>query len=146
MLIARSAIYDGTIFSKLQSKDYAPVAQLDRVLVSETKGHRFESCRARQLLKPPKEVVLVIEVILSVMPNKKKLSMEIREVEVSKEPLELYKILKFEGMVSSGGEAKSVISEGQVLVNGKVETRKRKQIVSGDIIEFGEEKIRIQLK
>jgi len=49
-------------------------------------------------------------------------------------------------MVSSGGEAKSVISEGQVLVNGKVETRKRKQIVSGDIVEFGEDKIRIQLK
>jgi len=69
-----------------------------------------------------------------------------REVEVSKEPLELYKILKFEGMVSSGGEAKSVISEGHVLVNGKIETRKRKQIVSGDIVEFGEEKIRIQLK
>ncbi len=67
-------------------------------------------------------------------------------VEVSKVPLELYKILKFEGMVSSGGEAKSVISEGQVLVNGKVETRKRKQIISGDIVEFGEDKIHIQLK
>ena len=51
-----------------------------------------------------------------------------REIEVSKEPLELYKILKFRGIVSSGGEAKSVIAEGQVLVNGKVEIRKRKQI------------------
>lgn len=30
---------------------YAPVAQLDRVLVSETKGHRFESCRACQISK-----------------------------------------------------------------------------------------------
>ena len=69
-----------------------------------------------------------------------------REVEVSKEPIELYKILKFEGMASSGGEAKSVIAEGLVLVNGKVETRKRKKIVSGDIIELGKEKIRIQLK
>ena len=69
-----------------------------------------------------------------------------KEVEISKEPLELYKILKFEGMVSSGGEAKSVIADGQVLVNGKVETRKRKQISSGDIVEFGEDKIRIQLK
>ena len=67
-----------------------------------------------------------------------------REVEVTKEPVELYKILKFEGMVSSGGEAKSVIEKGLVLVNGEVETRKRKKIVSGDIIEFGEEKIRIQ--
>ena len=46
----------------------------------------------------------------------------------------------------SGGEAKSVIAEGRVVVNGAVETRKRKQIVSGDIIEFGKAKIRIQLK
>ena len=68
-----------------------------------------------------------------------------REVEISKEPVELYKILKFEGMVSSGGEAKSVIADGQVLVNGKVETRKRKKIVSGDIVAFGDEEIRIHL-
>ena len=68
-----------------------------------------------------------------------------RVVEISKEPVELYKILKFEGMVASGGEAKLVISEGLVLVNGKVETRKRKKIVAGDTIEFDQEKIRIQL-
>ena len=68
-----------------------------------------------------------------------------RTVEIHKEPIELYKILKFEGMVGSGGEAKLVISEGDVLVNGKVETRKRKKILSGDIIEFREEKICIQL-
>lgn len=69
-----------------------------------------------------------------------------REVEITNEPVELYKILKFEGVVSSGGEAKSVIEQGLVLVNGTVETRKRKKIVSGDIIEFGQEKMRIQLK
>ena len=67
-----------------------------------------------------------------------------RLVKISKEPVELYKILKFEGLVASGGEAKAVIAEGEVIVNGKVETRKRKKIVSGDIIEFGQEKIRIQ--
>jgi ribosome-associated protein len=68
-----------------------------------------------------------------------------RVVKVTKEPVELYKILKFEGMVGSGGEAKLVIAEGHVLVNGEIETRKRKKIVSGDIIEFGQDKIRIQL-
>ena len=68
-----------------------------------------------------------------------------RTVELTKEPVELYKILKFEGMASSGGEAKLVIEQGQVLVNGKVETRKRKKIVSGDIIEFGDEKICMNL-
>ena len=68
-----------------------------------------------------------------------------RVVEISREPVELYKILKFEGMVATGGEAKMVISEGRVQVNGKVETRKRKKIVAGDSIEFEHETIRIQL-
>ena len=69
-----------------------------------------------------------------------------REVEISHEPIEFYKILKFEGMVASGGEAKAVIAEGLVSVNGSVETRKGKKIVSGDVIEFGQDKIRIRLK
>ena len=64
-----------------------------------------------------------------------------RTVTITREPVELYKILKFEGVVSSGGEAKSVISNGQVLVNGEVETRKRKKIVSGDIITFSGEQL-----
>ena len=66
-----------------------------------------------------------------------------RVVEITREPVELYKILKFEGMVGTGGEAKMVISDGLVRVNGKIETRKRKKIVSGDIIEFGDATIRI---
>jgi ribosome-associated protein len=68
-----------------------------------------------------------------------------RDVEVTREPVELYKILKFEGLLSSGAEAKAAIADRQVLVNGKVETRKRKKIVSGDIISFEQERIRIQL-
>jgi ribosome-associated protein len=69
-----------------------------------------------------------------------------REVEITKEPVELYKILKFEGLVSSGGEAKTVINDGQVLVNGVPETRKRKKIVSGDVIEFNSMKFKVLLK
>lgn len=68
-----------------------------------------------------------------------------RKVEISKEPVELYKILKFEGLVSSGGEAKSVIDDGRVLLNGAVETQRRKKIVSGDTIEFMDEKLTIVL-
>jgi len=66
-----------------------------------------------------------------------------RDVVLRKEPVELHKILKFEGMVPSGGVAKLAIELGDVLVNGEVETRKRKKIVSGDIIEFNGEKIRL---
>jgi ribosome-associated protein len=66
--------------------------------------------------------------------------------EIPKEPVELYKILKFEGLASSGGHAKHVIADGQVEVNGKVETQKRKKIMAGDVIVFGTEKIRVRLK
>jgi len=68
-----------------------------------------------------------------------------REVVVQKGPIELYKLLKFESMVASGGEAKHVIDEGLVLVNGQVETRKRKKIVAGDIVAFGDDKMLIRL-
>ena len=54
-----------------------------------------------------------------------------RKVEILKEPIELCKFLKFESMVSIGDEAKFIIAKGQILVNGKIETRKRKKIVSG---------------
>ncbi|WP_396589337.1 RNA-binding S4 domain-containing protein [Bermanella sp. R86510] len=69
-----------------------------------------------------------------------------KTVEITQEPVELYKILKFEGVVRSGGEAKAVIDEGQVLVNGEVETRKRKKIVSGDVIKYMNEEIKVVLK
>lgn len=67
------------------------------------------------------------------------------QVEITREPVELYKILKFEGLVSSGGEAKSVIAAGRVQLNGKVETQKRKKIVSGDKIEFDKQLLQVVL-
>lgn len=67
-----------------------------------------------------------------------------REIRISKEPVELYKILKFEGLVASGAEAKLAIAGGRVLVNGVIETRKRKKIVNGDRIAFDQEEILIR--
>ncbi len=55
--------------------------------------------------------------------------------------IELYKILKLQGLTGSGGSAKLVIADGQVLVNGIVETRKRKKIIAGDRIQFAGEQI-----
>jgi ribosome-associated protein len=48
-------------------------------------------------------------------------------------------------MTGSGGEAKIAVANGLVTVNGVIETRKRKKIVSGDIIVFENEKMRVQL-
>ncbi len=58
------------------------------------------------------------------------------KVVLQQSPTELYKILKFEGLASSGAEAKIAIAEGLVKVNNQVELQKRKKIVPGDTIEF----------
>ena len=66
-------------------------------------------------------------------------------VEITKEPVELYKILKFEGLVPSGAIAKAVVAQGEVKLNGKTETQKRKKIMSGDKVEFGGQVLQIKL-
>ena len=68
-----------------------------------------------------------------------------RIVGITREPVELYKILKFEGLAASGAAAKLVIAAGQVTVNGAVETRKRRKIVNGDTIVFGGETLQVRL-
>lgn len=60
-------------------------------------------------------------------------------VEVSCQPIELYKVLKIANAVSGGGEAKFAIAEGYVAVNGELEQRKRRKVYDGDVIEFNNE-------
>ena len=52
------------------------------------------------------------------------------------EPIELCKLIKIAKMVGGDGEAKTMISEGKVLVNNEVAVQKRKKIRHGDIIEY----------
>jgi ribosome-associated protein len=59
-----------------------------------------------------------------------------RTVVITGDTVELFKLLKFEGLASSGGEAKMLIDAGNVRVNGVTETRKRKKLKVGDIVEF----------
>jgi len=66
--------------------------------------------------------------------------------ELEVKSVELYKILKFEGLAHSGGFAKQVIADGLVRVNGEIETQKRKKIIPGDRIIFGEHTINVTLK
>ena len=66
------------------------------------------------------------------------------DVWIESEPVELHKVLKFAGLVNSGGEAKSVIADGQVRVDGVVETRKRRKIVAGNVINFGADELHVR--
>ena len=59
------------------------------------------------------------------------------------EPIELCKLLKIAYMVGGGGEAKTMISEGNVLVNNEVVVQKRKKIRNGDIVEYNGKVIEI---
>ncbi len=67
------------------------------------------------------------------------------DVFINKEPVELFKILKFEGIASSGAEAKDMIATGNVLVNGIIEKQKRKKMVAGDTIELKGQIFRLKL-
>lgn len=64
---------------------------------------------------------------------------------INQQPIELYKLLKLEALVYGGGEAKMVIADGLVKLNGKIETQKRKKILIKDIIEFEGESFLIEL-
>ena len=66
-------------------------------------------------------------------------------VVIREEPIALYKFLKLGNLVMSGAEAKFVVSEGMVKVNGAVETRKGKKLFAGDTVEFQEERIQVAL-
>jgi ribosome-associated protein len=57
--------------------------------------------------------------------------------------IELCQLLKLADLCSSGGEAKQVIADGQVLRNGEIETRKRAKIKPGDIIVYAETEVTI---
>ncbi len=64
-------------------------------------------------------------------------------VELNQQPIELCKLLKIANLVSGGGEAKVVISEGYVYLNGEVEYQKRKKVYHHDVIEFNGDSVQV---
>jgi len=58
--------------------------------------------------------------------------------------LRLDDALKLGGMVATGGEAKQRIQAGEVRVNGQVETRRKRRVGPGDVIEFAGEAFEIE--
>lgn len=70
--------------------------------------------------------------------------MEVFKLRETEEYIELNNLLKTLGWVATGGEAKIVIKEGEVIVNNEVETRVRKKMRSGDSVTFGTEKGKVE--
>ena len=57
--------------------------------------------------------------------------------------IHLDQFLKAQSRVATGGQAKGVIQGGEVLVNGEVETRRRRQLRHGDVVEFAGEQLTV---
>ena len=65
------------------------------------------------------------------------------EIKLRDEYIKLGQALKAVGLVESGVEAKDVIVNGEVKVNGAVEIQRGKKLYDGDVVSFGGEQIKI---
>ena len=68
-----------------------------------------------------------------------------RIVVVREVPIELCQFIKFGGLTDSGGEAKTLIAQGRVLLNGTIETQIRKKLAVGDKVKVDGHTIIVQL-
>ena len=74
----------------------------------------------------------------------KKKDDEMEIVEINTEFIKLDQLLKWTNFTASGVESKMFILNGEVKVNGEVETRRGKKIYDGYIVEFNGEKIKVK--
>lgn len=70
--------------------------------------------------------------------------MEIIKLRETDEFIKLGQALKAAGLVDSGVEAKEVILERQVFVNGEIDTRRGRKLYAGDLVEFDGQQIKIE--
>lgn len=66
-----------------------------------------------------------------------------REFQLSTEYIELVKLLKLLRIAQTGGHAKIIVEDGEVVRNGEPEFRKRAKLVKGDVLEIMGETIKI---
>ena len=66
-----------------------------------------------------------------------------KAVEIRDDFIKLGQLLKLANLVSSGVEAKIVIQNGEVMVNGEVESRRGKKIYPQDIIEYDGQQVTV---
>ena len=62
---------------------------------------------------------------------------------ITTEFIKLQDLLKFANLVGTGGEAKIIIQEGEVKVNGEVCTMRGKKIRPGDVVELGGQQLTV---
>lgn len=65
------------------------------------------------------------------------------DVPIRDESIRLGQFLQLAGLIDSGADAKAVIGDGMVSVNGEVDTRRGRQLRPGDVVEFAGRRARV---
>ena len=64
---------------------------------------------------------------------------------MNKDYIKLDSFLKWMGLASTGGEAKNLIQDGYVLVNGEIETRRGRKLREGDTVGLDNRQVEVRL-
>ena len=75
--------------------------------------------------------------------NEKGILRKNMELKLRDEFIKMGQAMKAAGIVSSGIDAKMLIQDGQVTVNGEVETRRGRKLYDGDVFEFEGDEVRV---
>jgi ribosome-associated protein len=67
----------------------------------------------------------------------------VREIEIRGHTIRLGQLLKLADLADSGADAKALLAEGAVTVNGEAEARRGRQVHPGDVVAVGDETVRI---
>lgn len=66
-----------------------------------------------------------------------------RDIEIRGNVIRLGQLLKLAGLADSGSDAKALLAEGAVAVNGEPEERRGRQLHPGDVVAVGDEAVRV---
>ncbi|MEA2394538.1 MAG: ribosome-associated protein [Solirubrobacteraceae bacterium] len=67
----------------------------------------------------------------------------VRDIEIRGDMIRLGQLLKLSGLADTGGDARALVAQGEVAVNGDVETRRGRQLHRGDVVAVGDEAVRV---
>jgi ribosome-associated protein len=65
------------------------------------------------------------------------------EVTISDETIRLGQFLKLAGLADAGSDAKALVEAGEVTVNGRVDTRRGRQLRDGDVVALADRAVRV---
>ena len=65
------------------------------------------------------------------------------DIPIREDTIRLGQLLKLAGLAESGGHARELVQDGEVRVNGEVDTRRGRQLHRGDLVEVGDEAVRV---